>query len=111
MPAYVIALMEVHDPATYREYAIAVGATVEPFGGRILVANDSEAREGTPPFPRTVIGEFPTLDAARAWYDSDVYQKVLPLRLAATNGTLFMVEGLTLPSEPHPPSQRPATSD
>ncbi|MCH8921193.1 MAG: DUF1330 domain-containing protein, partial [Chloroflexi bacterium] len=38
MAAYVIAQMEVHNPAKYREYASKVGQTVSAYGGRILVA-------------------------------------------------------------------------
>jgi uncharacterized protein (DUF1330 family) len=102
MPAYVIAQMRVHDPTTYAEYASKVPPTVAPYGGRIVAANDVDVREGTPPYPRTVIGEFPTLEAAREWYESEAYQAVLPLRLAATTGLLFIVEGLTMPQVPHP---------
>jgi uncharacterized protein (DUF1330 family) len=103
MPAYVIAQMHVHDLQGYTEYASKVMATVQPFGGRLVAANDVDAREGSPPYPRTVIGEFPTLAAAQAWYESDAYQAVLPLRTASTTGTLFIVEGLTMPQQPHPP--------
>ena len=47
----------------YREYAAKFAPTVEPYGGKVLAANDAEVREGSPPFPRFVIGEFPTMDA------------------------------------------------
>ncbi len=41
-----------------------------------------------------VILEFPTLKAAQNWYDSPEYQTALPLRLAASDYTAFIVEGL-----------------
>jgi uncharacterized protein (DUF1330 family) len=104
MPAYVIAQMQVNDPEMYREYAAKFAPTVEPYGGKVLAANDADVREGDPPYPRFVVGEFPTIEAARSWYESEAYQAVIGLRLNATDGMLVMVEGITMPTEPHPPS-------
>jgi uncharacterized protein (DUF1330 family) len=97
MAAYVIAQMEVHDPAKYREYASKVGPTAAPYDGRILAANDAEPKEGEPAHRRTIIGEFPSLEQLRAWYDSDAYREILPLRLESTTSVLFFVEGFSLP--------------
>ena len=98
MPAYIIAQMQVHDIETYRDYAAKVPPTVAAFGGKILAASDTaEVREGTQPFPRTVIVEFPDMKAARAWYESGDYQAIAPLRQAASTGTLFMIEGFSIP--------------
>jgi uncharacterized protein (DUF1330 family) len=97
MTAYVVAQMQVNDPKMYREYASKIGSTAVPYGGRILAAHDAEVKEGTPPYARTVIGGFPSLEAARSWYESEAYQAVLPLRLKSTTGTLVMVEGFSLP--------------
>ncbi len=98
MPAYVIAQMQVNDPEKYRMYASRVPPTVVGYGGRFLVASDTaDVKEGAQTYARTVIGEFPTMEAARAWYESADYQAVLPLRLASTTGILFIVEGFTLP--------------
>ncbi len=97
MAAYVIAQMEVHDPAKYREYASKVGQTAYAYSGRILAANDAEVKEGEPPFRRTIIGEFPSSKDLRAWYESDAYREILPLRLESTTSILFFVEGFSLP--------------
>ena len=94
--------MQVNDAKMYREYASKVGPTAVPYGGKILAANDAEFREGTPPYARTIVGEFPSLEAARSWYESEPYQAILRLRLNSTTGTLVMVEGFSLP---------PATGD
>jgi uncharacterized protein (DUF1330 family) len=48
-----------------------------------------------------VIG-FPTLDDARAWYDSPAYQAILPLCTENSDGTAFLVEGV-------PPGYRAAS--
>lgn len=101
MSAYVIAQLQVHDPKTYRDYALQVGATLDTRGGRLLVASDSpDVCEGQPQYPRTVIGEFPTMAEARAWYDSAEYQSIAPLRQASAAGAVFIVEGLSLPTVP-----------
>ncbi len=89
--------MQVNDVDMYYDYASKIGPTVEPYGGKILAANDAEVREGSPPHLRTVIGEFPDLQALRSWYESDAYQAIIGLRRNATEGTLFFVEGLTMP--------------
>jgi uncharacterized protein (DUF1330 family) len=97
MPAYVIAQMTVHDIDMYYDYASKLAPTVAPFGGKLLAANDAEVREGSLPHLRTVIGEFPSLEEARAWYESDAYQAIVHLRQNSTTGHLFIVEGLTMP--------------
>ena len=33
------------------------------------------------------------VDAAQAWYDSDLYQEAIPFRHAASRGRVFIVEG------------------
>ncbi|MCH8008370.1 MAG: DUF1330 domain-containing protein [Chloroflexi bacterium] len=98
MPAYIVAQMKVHDIETYREYAVKVAPTFAAFGGKLLAANDNaDVREGTQPFPRTVLVEFPDMEAARAWYGSGDYQEIAPLRQAASRGTLFIIEGVSIP--------------
>jgi uncharacterized protein (DUF1330 family) len=98
MPAYVIAQMQVHNIEKYREYASKVMATVTVYDGKLLAADTVDVREGEQPYPRTVIGEFPTAEIARAWYESPAYQAILPLRLESTTGSLYIVEGFSMPS-------------
>jgi uncharacterized protein (DUF1330 family) len=97
MPAYVIAQMSVHDVDMYYDYASKLAPTVAPYGGKLLAANDAEVREGSLPHLRTVIGEFPDLTAARSWYESDAYQAIIGLRQGASEGSLLLVEGITMP--------------
>jgi len=97
MAAYVIAQMTVNDIDMYYDYASKVGTSIGDFGGRLLAANDAEIREGSLPYLRTILGEFPTLEALRCWYQSDAYQAIIDLRKDATDGALFFVEGFTMP--------------
>lgn len=97
MAAYVIAQMQVNDVDMYYDYASKIFQTLEGYSGRILAANDAEVREGSIPHLRTIVGEFPSLEQARAWYESEGYQAIIHLRKNATIGHLFMVEGLVMP--------------
>lgn len=97
MAAYVIAQMTVNDIDMYYDYAAKLPPTAVPFGGRLLAANNAEVREGSLLYLRTIIGEFPTLEAARSWYESDAYRAIISLRQNATDGALFFVEGMTMP--------------
>jgi len=49
--------------------------------------------EGTCP-DGVVIIEFPSVEAAKAWYHSPAYQACVGERLAATEGRAVIVEGL-----------------
>lgn len=87
MAAYFIAQYVVNDPALYQEYAAGAGPTMAAAGGE-LVSFDvaSETIEGNPPGQQTVIIKFESVEAAKAWYNSDGYQAVVGKRLAATEG-------------------------
>jgi len=97
MAAYVIAQFDIHDMDSYYDYSSKIFPTLKEFGGKILAANDAEVREGTIPHLRTIVGEFPSLKQARAWYDSPGYQAIVDLRKNATTGHLLMVEGMVMP--------------
>ncbi len=95
MPAYLIANITVRDPAGFEAYRQAVPAVIAAHGGRYLVRGGAvEEKEGAPGLARLVILEFPDMAAARAFYDSPDYAPLLAMRLAATDGTLALVEGI-----------------
>lgn len=101
MAAYVIAQMAVHDPEKYRQYATEFMGTIGAFGGQVLVAADDAVElEGELPYPRTVVGQFPDAAAARAWYESEAYQQIVGLRTSSSDGVVFIIEGLSVPSVP-----------
>ena len=93
-PGYVVVLLDVHDTARYVEYARRASVIEAKYGGRPLVAGDAvEIVEGDWPGERTVVLEFPSLDAARAWYADPEYQSLLPLRHEATDSRILFIEG------------------
>ena len=96
MPAYFVAEVELTDPAAYEPYRAAVPATIAQYGGRYLVRGGAtELVEAGPEPKRIVIVEFADAAAAKRWYHSPEYQKILPIRLANSTGRVFIVEGLS----------------
>lgn len=95
MPGYVIADVEVTDPAAYEEYRKLVPATVQKYGGRFLTrGGKTEIKEGAWAPSRFVILEFASLEQARKWYDSPEYAPALAIRKKASKSKLILAEGL-----------------
>jgi uncharacterized protein (DUF1330 family) len=95
MPAYVIAEIDIHDPATYEEYRKRVPATIEKYGGRYLIRGGAvETREGGWRPKRLAVVEFPSMEKARAWYDSPEYTAARAIRERSASGKLIFAEGV-----------------
>lgn len=76
------------------EYMERIQATLDPFDGHFLVhGTEVEVREGEWPGYLVIIG-FPGIEKARAWYDSEAYQEILPLRTKHITGDVVLVEGV-----------------
>lgn len=94
MAAYVIAQIEVTNLEGYMEYASQTVACAEKFGGTFLVKGGAaEWIEGTGA-ARNVVIKFDTTEAAKSFYYSDEYQKILPLALNNSNRSMVLVEGV-----------------
>ena len=96
MSAYMISLRTgpVKDPlamADYQRLSREMGGNFKVIPRVIYGA--IEELEGTPP-EGVVMVEFPSMEEARAFYTSDIYQAVLPYRLKAADYQTFIVEGL-----------------
>ncbi|MEY2453868.1 MAG: hypothetical protein QOD92_3442 [Acidimicrobiaceae bacterium] len=94
MPGYVIYQGEVTDPERYEEYKTKAAASIAAAGGRYIVrAGDMEVLEGDAPAGRTVILEFPTLQAAVDWYRSDDYAAARKIREGAATARMYAIDG------------------
>ena len=98
MSAYVIVEVRVTNPEPYAAYRDLATASVARHGGRFLVRGGAVTplEDGWQP-ERFVVIEFPSVDAARAFYDSEDYQEALKVRLANSVGRSFIVEGYAPP--------------
>lgn len=95
MSAYAIGLLEDlqfgPDIVTYLQ---RIDATLAPFGGEFLVhGTRPELKEGKFDGDCVVIA-FPSMEQARAWYDSDAYAPLIPMRTQHSRSTVFLLEGV-----------------
>ena len=94
MKAYVIAIESVHDEEMFAEYRKQVPGTLVPFEGQFVARGGKwTTLEGVWQHPRTVIIEFPTREAAEAWYKSPEYQQIVGLRHKSSSGNLIVLDG------------------
>jgi uncharacterized protein (DUF1330 family) len=90
---YVVLAESVHDPEGMRAYAEAA-AKVRPEGATVLaVEQQPEVLEGEWPATQTVVLEFESVEAARAWYHSEGYQAAAQLRHAAADTNVVILAG------------------
>jgi uncharacterized protein (DUF1330 family) len=97
MPAYLIVYREsaVRDPA---EMALYRAMTRQGAGGNVkltprVLEGAVTPLEGQPP-ESVIMLEFPTVEDAKAWYDSPGYQAALPHRKKAADYRVIIVDGL-----------------
>lgn len=97
MSAYCIFdVLKITDLEKMDAYRSQVFANVEQYGGRYIVIGGQFATvEGdwSPTFP--VIIEFPSLEQAYDWYNSDDYAGLKALRLAASEANAVFIEGMS----------------
>ena len=94
MPAYVIVLMEeISDPSALDEYRrLALPALAEREVAFRIRRGEFEVREGDD-IQSVVMLEFPTMEAAKDWYDSPEYQEALKARRKGVKCHVIMAQG------------------
>jgi uncharacterized protein (DUF1330 family) len=93
MAAYIVVNATITDRALLDEYVAAAGGTLGNHEVKALVVtNEATVLEGDAG-ERVVVLEFPSRDAAMAWYQSPEYQAVIGKRLNSTKGFLTLVDG------------------
>jgi uncharacterized protein (DUF1330 family) len=95
MPAYVVVQVDVKDPARYENYKVMVPPSLEKFGGKFVVrGGKTETVEGDWAPKRFVIVEFPSVERAKAWWNSPEYAAAKALRQATSSTQMILVEGI-----------------
>jgi uncharacterized protein (DUF1330 family) len=89
---YVILTEAIKDPEGMKAYGRAAGAAM---GGVSILAVDTapEVLEGSWHGNQTVVLEFESVEAARAWYESEAYQNAAKLRHAAADCNAVIISG------------------
>ena len=94
MPAYIVVEVEVEDPVRYEDYKAMVPPSLGPYGGRFIVRGGKvETLEGDWAPKRFVMVEFPSVEKAKAWWDSAEYKDAKALRQATAKTQMIVVEG------------------
>jgi uncharacterized protein (DUF1330 family) len=98
MAAYVVGFYTMWDQSFRKPYGEQAITLVEKHGGRFLVRPNCEweVLEGDPPRPDPgmIVIEFPSSDAARAWYTDPEYQPLIRFRQAGSRLDALLVETL-----------------
>ena len=96
MSAYMIAQIDIHDPAEYQNYLAGFMPIFERYGGELLVTSKSpvEVIEGTWQHPGVVVMKFPSLQHAHDWHDDPEYSALAEHRKRSAKANLVLVEGL-----------------
>jgi uncharacterized protein (DUF1330 family) len=93
LPGYVIAEVDVTDPATFQKYADKVPGTLAPFNGHYIIRGGKpEAVEAEAP-KRFVVIAFDSVEKARSWENSPAYEAIKPIRHSSAKSRVFIVEG------------------
>ena len=92
--AYYLSEFEVTNAEGIRPYGAGVESTFRPYGGR-YVARGGEVKslEG-PPTQRIFMIAFPSMERAQAWYDSEAYRALRPIRQRSTTSRVFILAAL-----------------
>jgi uncharacterized protein (DUF1330 family) len=93
VPGYVVAEVDVTDPATFQKYAAKAPGTIEQYGGHYVIrGGKSDSIEGDPP-KRFVVIQFDSMEKAKAWEDSPEYDAIKPIRHSSAKSRVFIIEG------------------
>ncbi|URI11681.1 DUF1330 domain-containing protein [Aquincola tertiaricarbonis] len=93
--AYIIANVDVTDPAQYEQYRKLSTLAMQAHGAEVCVRGGAvEVLEGDWSPTRLVVLKFPSPQAARAFYDSTEYSHARAAREGAAVMRMVMVEGV-----------------
>lgn len=94
-PAYLIAQVDVTDPAQYEQYRTLSSRAIEAHGAEVLVRGGAiDVLEGDFDPGRVVVLKFPSAADARRFYESPEYTAARAARDGAAVMHMFVVEGV-----------------
>ena len=93
MTALLSVTIEVKDPERLKEYISQVPATMAPHGAKMLSRGKIvKMLNGEHAHQMEVLFEFPSAEHLDAWYNSDAYQALIPLRNEASSMKLAVLQ-------------------
>ncbi len=95
MAAYLIAELEVTNPAGFEEYRAQVPAVIAAYGGKYLVRGGAcKVLEGGGPARRRVVLAFDSMQSLQTFWDSPEYLPLRALRERHATANIVAVEGV-----------------
>lgn len=95
MPTYVIVEVSIQDPVEMAEYRKLTPATIAAFGGKFIARGGQiTPLEGDWKPERVVVLEFPSVERAKEWWNSEQYAPAKEIRLRAAKTKMILVEGV-----------------
>jgi len=95
MAAYVIVEVDIHNHEAYEGYKLLTPASIAAYDGRFIVrGGKTELLEGEEEPKRIVVLEFPTVERAKEWWNSEEYAPAKKIRQANSSTRMFVVEGM-----------------
>ena len=94
MAAYIVAHVDVTDWEPYREYMRHTPRVIQKFGGRFIArGGETVTLEGPEDGRRLVLIEFPSIEQAKAFYQSPEYSRIKKFRAGSGEAHLVAVDG------------------
>ena len=94
MKGYIVAVYEkINDNKILKEYAEKAGIAVKKYSGKILVRGGKSIKLEGKQYPRTVVLEFPDVEAAKKFYYSKEYQEAKKILGDTAKRNYQIIEG------------------
>ena len=92
--AYYLSEFELTDAEGIRPYSAAVESTFRPYGGWYVVRGGKVTSLEGAPTQRFIMIAFPSMERAQAWYDSENYRAIRPIRHRSATSRVFILGAL-----------------
>ena len=92
--AYTVAEVEVTDPTTFQKYAEATRSSIPAAGGRIIARGGKTFVINGPVPKQIVLIQWDSLERAQAFFESEAYRQLVPIRDKGANFRAFVIEGV-----------------
>jgi len=93
MGAFMFIQAEISNLEQFMEYSKRAPALIEQYGGRYRCMRGAvEQLEGKPDNRKIVVSEWPSMEAAKTFWDSDEYQALKAVREGAAEIDVYLCE-------------------
>lgn len=91
MSALIIVDLTVKDIEKLQTYSALAAKTISNFNGEFIAKSPIETLHGSANFTTKAVIQFADKETAKAWYHSDEYQAIIPIRDQAIDSQFHLV--------------------